>query len=639
MAIKNFKEILNKEAKRVDIKDRKIFERGRMPAFFGRGMTDTIEFILYDNGNNQLPQGEDGKLVRYINISEINNIRNYLLIARGATSNQTPEYFVDVEKLINEAGYKNGLFRTQITLLNKRVGSEHFQNKVWIHEISPSRTEIRVLPIKTEDASLEKDLRDRYNILLENGEFRDDVLNRLDGFIDSIDANNVLKKILALYGQDWINNVKREFKIQDFDGFINDVTVKAKQAIGYYISNRGYTFGKSDYGKPLKDDLQASKDDRKRRNKRGRKRKTNSQRLDIKTLMRKSNEIICDSVRFHLPKRNLQIQSTPTLTKLESRDKISTILQTFGTSKKIDTQITRPVRISKPVKLVSAQITTKQVEKPAPDKAIKIALPSKKYYFYDVYFRRKGFFRRGTAVVSYVDMSGDVNSFSLPAGKRVKICAEEGTVKAKTNPKRVSIIKKELCKVDTPVPKFVRPKRPPLRSDLSKEQNDVIKDLKLPKDDNVKIKYPISVSEIKGNIKKAFAAFPKVKFNIMPTRSVRRRGRPTPRPIPITRRNRRKNRRVQTVKPRAVRRNKRNRRVRNAVVIPPARLSFAQRKRNFTRRRSRPSPAPAPTPARTTFRGRTGTSGAARPGGFGSGRIQNRFTPGNTFTGYSRGGY
>ena len=54
------------------------------------------------------------------------------MIARGSTSNSTPEYFVDVEKLINEAGYKNGLFRTQITLLNKRVGSENFQNKVWI---------------------------------------------------------------------------------------------------------------------------------------------------------------------------------------------------------------------------------------------------------------------------------------------------------------------------------------------------------------------------------------------------------------------------------------------------------------------------------------------------------------------------
>ena len=46
MAIKNFKDILQKEAKRVDIKDRKIFERGKMPSFFGRGVTDTIEFIL-----------------------------------------------------------------------------------------------------------------------------------------------------------------------------------------------------------------------------------------------------------------------------------------------------------------------------------------------------------------------------------------------------------------------------------------------------------------------------------------------------------------------------------------------------------------------------------------------------------------
>ena len=184
-----------------------------MPSFFGRGVTDTIEFILYDNGDNQLPQGDEGKLVRYINISEIDNIRNYLMIARGATSNQSPEYFVDVEKLINEAGYKNGLFRTQITLLNKRVGSEHFQNKVWIHEISPSRTEVRVLPLKVENELLEKDLKDRYRILLENGEFKDDVLNRLDGFIDSIDANNVIKKVRALYGQDWIDNLKKNLKL------------------------------------------------------------------------------------------------------------------------------------------------------------------------------------------------------------------------------------------------------------------------------------------------------------------------------------------------------------------------------------------------------------------------------------------
>ena len=40
-----------------------------------------------------------------------------------------------------------------------------------------------------------------------------------------------------------------------------------------------------------------------RRNKRGRRRKTNSQRLDIKTLVNKTNEIICDTLRKLLPKK------------------------------------------------------------------------------------------------------------------------------------------------------------------------------------------------------------------------------------------------------------------------------------------------------------------------------------------------
>ena len=103
----------------------------------------------------------------------------------------------------------------------------------------------------------------------------------------------------------------------------------------------------------------------------------------------------------------------------------------------------------------------------------------------------------------------------------------------------------------------------------------------------------------------------------------------------MSRRLRRKNRRAERRKPKVLRQNKRTRRLRGKPsVIAAPRLSFAERKRRFTRRRSRP----APSPARTTFTSRSG-GGSGRPGGFGSGRIQNRFTPGNTFTGYSRGGY
>ena len=619
MPIKDFKDILQKEAKRVDIKDRKIFERGKMPAFFGRGMTDTIEFILYDNGDNQLPQGDEGKLVRYINISEVDNIRNYLLIARGRTSNKLPEYFVDVEKLINEAGYKNGLFRTQITLLNKRIGSEHTGNKLWIHEISPSRTEIRVLPIKADDRRIRRDLRDRYKIFLQNGEFKDDVLNRLDGFIDSIDADKVLKKILALYGQDFINQVKREFKIQDFDKFINDVADKSKEAIGYYISNREYRIDNANYGKPLIDDLQAPKGDRKRRNKRGRRRKTNSQRLDIKTLVNKTNEIICDTLRKLLPKRNLQVDNIPTLTKLESRDRIQSIVQKFGTSRKIDTKFTRNVKVVKPIKVAPKRVTIgaspKVKEKDAPDKPVKVQGGSTKYYFYHVRaLSRGGIFRKRLrgAIIKYKNMDGEAVSFNLPSGKSTTVCAEEGTVK--TSGSKCFVTKKAFCAEDTPVPKFVFPKRRILR-----RPNPVVKDLPPNPLPDIKLKFPIPTlgDDIKEQIRKNIEkTFPPIKFNF-PFNNL---GKLTPPRIPVR----------PNIKP---------------VVFNRPRIDLAALSRVRLGGTAGPRTSPRrPLPSRPAPR-RSGGGGGFSPaqtdmvGGFGSGRIQNRFTPGNTFTGYRRGGY
>ena len=454
MAIKNFKEILNKTAQRVDIKDRKIFERGMLPAYFGRGLTDTIEFILYDQGDNQLPQGEEGKKVRYINISAIDNIRKYILIARGGSSNKPSEYFVDIERLINEAGYSNGLFRTQVTLLNKRVGSEHNQNKVWIHEIAPSRTEIRVLPVKAESERIVKDLNERYNILLENGDFRDDILNRLDGFTNSLNTNDVLAKIRALYGEDYINNVKREFKIQNFDLFVNDIVDKAREAINYYVTSREFNVRSNNYGKSITNP----------NFKKSFSGKTIDQRLDLGKLLKKANEIVCDVIDFYLPKRNLNATTVPSMELLESRDKVQKILQKFTSTKNIDTKVTQRRRVVKPSKVVSGKVIiptppVKKVEKPIPpNKPIEIpGEPEKKYFNYQV----TNIVPEAAGVtippIKYINMSGDEVKFNLPTGKSVKVCALEGSIKAQAG---ISIVKKELCMVDTPVPKFVKPKPP-----------------------------------------------------------------------------------------------------------------------------------------------------------------------------------
>jgi len=143
MAIKTFKDIIDYKGYRINSKDRKIFEEGNLQTFFGFGESDAIEFIVYDVNDNQLPQIND-ELVRYVPMTT-QNIKDYFLVAEGTLfqKNQFPsEYFVDAERLLREAGYDNGIFKTQITLLNKRVGSEKNQDKLWISEISPSRTEI-----------------------------------------------------------------------------------------------------------------------------------------------------------------------------------------------------------------------------------------------------------------------------------------------------------------------------------------------------------------------------------------------------------------------------------------------------------------------------------------------------------------
>ena len=137
MAINEFKEIVDRRGYLVEPEDRKIFEKEIRKANFGMGYSDMIEFVLYDSNDNQLPQGENGEMVRYISIDDA-NFNDYFLISDNQNTkkkNDIPEFLVDLQRLIREAGYSSGVFKTQVTLLNRRVGSEKPSNdKLWIHD-------------------------------------------------------------------------------------------------------------------------------------------------------------------------------------------------------------------------------------------------------------------------------------------------------------------------------------------------------------------------------------------------------------------------------------------------------------------------------------------------------------------------
>ena len=174
MALQTFKEVIQNKGYRINSNDRAIFEEGNLQSFFGLSDSDLIEFVVYDANDNQLPQSNYGR-ARYIKLST-ENIKDYILIPMGTEFQKykfPKEYFVDVERLLKEAGYTNGIFKTQITLVNSRAGrGDENTSKLWISEISPSRTEIRLYPLKK---GLEEhaDLQERFNIFLNNRNFRD----------------------------------------------------------------------------------------------------------------------------------------------------------------------------------------------------------------------------------------------------------------------------------------------------------------------------------------------------------------------------------------------------------------------------------------------------------------------------------
>ena len=334
MAIRGFKEILNKKGYKVSAKDRTIFEREIGKSYFGMGISDMIEFVVYDSNNNQLPQGDNRELVRYIPL-DIQNIRKYFLITQNKSNmqmNGASEYIIDIEKLVNEAGYSNGVFKTQVTLLNRRAGSETIKkDKLWIHEISPSRTEIRVLPLEDEKEEVYPDLQKRLDIILKPGDFRDDTIYFVKPMVEAIKVEEVIKSFLTINGtvvsgENYVKLIQAEFKIQSWDLFIKQIREKLIEGAQYFIENKDWNISSNNYGKPLSTprDLE----------------------LSVTKIVETLNSILIKVIDKYLPKRTYQEQNILTRDEQITLDQVKQLLKTVTSGTKYDTNqiVINPVR-------------------------------------------------------------------------------------------------------------------------------------------------------------------------------------------------------------------------------------------------------------------------------------------------------
>ena len=278
MSLRKYKKIEDNRGFFIDDRDSQIFETEFQRSLYGEGENDVISFTLYDVNENLLPQEGYGE-TRYIHSSDFGEYFRKIKGTENQTNNQPFEYELNVDKLIREGGYRTGIFNVEILLINDRVGSHNERDRLWIHEISPSRTEIRVLPLKVKNEKLQRLINESYSALIKNEIFMDDVREVLDLFLDSIHIENIEESLIKKYGEKFVRQMKTQyFKDGGFNLTMIKIVEDFKSSVKYVVENRNATIGSSNFGKPLESDPPIS--------------------LNIKSVVRQK---LRESISHHLP--------------------------------------------------------------------------------------------------------------------------------------------------------------------------------------------------------------------------------------------------------------------------------------------------------------------------------------------------
>ena len=216
-------------------------------SYFSECKYDVMEASVYDINSNLLPQ-KGGNNVAYI---KSQNIAEYMY---NVTNKQgQKELAINAEKLLNDLGFTNGILKLNINFVRNRVGSDNELERVWIHEISPSREEIRILPLKTKFENINqknnKEFNDINNLTKDFIFYKREIINSLDlyqtQYLEKIDSALETK-----FGKDFFAVLKSDFGLSKFADLRTKIFSDFRTSVTYYLENRYYTLGDSNYGKP-----------------------------------------------------------------------------------------------------------------------------------------------------------------------------------------------------------------------------------------------------------------------------------------------------------------------------------------------------------------------------------------------------
>jgi hypothetical protein len=214
---------------------------------FGDCRYDVMEVSVYDINNNLLPQ-KTGNNVAYIKTGDIKNYM-YNLTNKGGQK----ELAIDIEKLLNDLGFTNGILKVNINFVRNKVGSDNELTKVWVHEISPSRTEIRILPLKTKNSNINaitnKEFTNINNLSKDFKYYKKNILDSLDSF-EVTYLESITSLMVNRFGKDFESILRKDFGLSNFSAFKKRIFLDFKTSVTYWLTNKEYIISESNYGKP-----------------------------------------------------------------------------------------------------------------------------------------------------------------------------------------------------------------------------------------------------------------------------------------------------------------------------------------------------------------------------------------------------
>ena len=214
---------------------------------FGDCKYDVMEVSVYDINNNLLPN-KSGKTVEHIKYQHIGNYL-YSMTNKGGQK----EIAIDAEKLLNDLGFTNGIVKLNLNFVRQRVGSDDELQRVWIQEISPSREEIRIIPLKTKDTNINQIINNEFkninNLTKDFKYYKKNILDSLDSFEFNF-LSTIDDALVAKFGNDFRATVRKDFGLRDLDAFNKRVFENFRDSVKNWVNNRYYDISQSTFGKP-----------------------------------------------------------------------------------------------------------------------------------------------------------------------------------------------------------------------------------------------------------------------------------------------------------------------------------------------------------------------------------------------------